>query len=55
MRARGNLRHNPAKGAVFIQLRENQIGQNLPIPRDHGGGSFIATGFNPKDFHHGFV
>ena len=52
MGARGNLRHNPAIGGVFLDLRVNDFRQNFDLsvgfPAQHGSRSFIAAGFDSE-------
>ena len=47
MAASGNFRDNPAERAVFVKLRQDDTGQNMPLIVDNGGGSFVTACLNP--------
>src|SRR5690606_29839862 len=53
MRPRRQLRHHPATGPEFLDLAAYDVGNDLPgpvhAPPHHGGGGFIATGFDSQD------
>ena len=51
MRARRDLGHDAAERPVIFDLRQHLVGQNSPVAVDHGGGGFIATGFDAQDDH----
>ena len=55
MGARGDLRHHPAKGDMFLGLRMHDIGQNpaaaIAAALDHGGGGLVAGGFDAQHQH----
>jgi hypothetical protein len=36
---------------VLVNLGKNLIGQNPPVRVDHGGGGFVATGFDAQNDH----
>ncbi len=54
MAARRDLRHHAAVGAVLVQLRQHEVGQNpapCPVGLDAGGSGLIARGFNAQKDH----
>jgi hypothetical protein len=57
VRAGGDFRDHAAIGPVILQLRRDQIGSNPSSQavgvRHHGGGGFIATGFDAQNDHGG--
>ena len=53
--ARGNFRHDAAIGAMFVDLREHDVGQDAAVFPDHRGCGFVAGGFNAENDHDGAV
>lgn len=51
--AGGDFRHDTAESGVFLDLREDAVGQDAAAPvgaaGHHGGGRFIATAFKPEN------
>ena len=56
MRPRRDLRHDPAIGPVRVELAGDDIRQDSArtrgLPNNHGGGCFVAAGFNAKHRQH---
>ena len=48
MGARRHFRNNAAKGFVFLDLAEHEIGQNSTVATHNRGGGFIAACFQAK-------
>ena len=46
-----HLGHHAAIGSVLFDLRQHHIGQDGAVVGHHGGGGFIATGFQPENQH----
>ena len=42
---RSDLRHHAAKFRMYIDLRRDDVGQDLPPVRHHGDGRLVAAGF----------
>ncbi len=47
----GDLGDDAAVGTVGIELRQNHVGKDSPLPVDERGGGLIATGFDAEDDH----
>ncbi|GLS21040.1 hypothetical protein GCM10007874_40570 [Labrys miyagiensis] len=55
MGARGDLGHHTAIGGMLGDLRQHDIGEDLPlavlVAQHDGGGRFIAGGFDAENKH----
>jgi hypothetical protein len=53
MRARRDLRHDAAIGAVFVELRQHDVGEDFAaavlMARDDGSRRLVAASFNAED------
>ena len=51
MRASGNFWDNTTVFSEDIDLGNDYVAQNVNAVFDNGGSGFVATGFNPQNFH----
>jgi hypothetical protein len=46
MRPRRDLRNHAAKYRMVRHLAQHQLGQDVAVPVQHGGGGLVARAFN---------
>lgn len=51
VRAGGNFRNHAAIGRVDVDLRNDDIRQNVTAVFDDGSGSFVTGAFDAQNFH----
>ncbi len=51
MRARGDLRDDPAERPVVVELAEHDVRQDRPVAVHDRGGRLVAAGFDSENAH----